>query len=304
MTSAQDVIESYVADVGQRLPLGQRGDIARELHVLLNDTLQARAEREGRAADEAMARAVVAEFGDPTDIAAGYRTGGLLIISPEQSGAFIKAAIIGVAIQWAIGIAAAVARLRAGEPEAAVLQQWFFFWGLGALWWPGFIVVCATAVAWLKARGANRFIGGMKMTSSGSRIGGWVLMPIAAFFVVFYAAPTWFIAQIAPWMDTSWITYTDEFRMARLPALLLYMSGNVVHAALLAFKGHESRVSRQFAIAIGLAGVVIMTWCAIGGPIVVSPPSDELFRFLLGVMALIALFDLARRVSREMILAR
>lgn len=306
MTSAQDVIESYVADVGGRLPLGKRADIARELQSLLNDELQARADGAGRPADEAMARAVVTAFGSADEVAARYRSGGLLIIPPEQSARFLSAAVGGVVIQWAIGIAAAIARISDGAPESVVAQQWFFSWGLGAFWWPGFMVFSAAIAAWLKTRKPGTAIQGDTNMNSRSfnRIGAGAALPVALFFTAFYAAPNWFLAHLAPSIDTSWITYTDAFRNERLWALLLYMTGNVGLLALFAVKGHESRVTRQFAIGMGLAGVAVLTWCAFAGPIVVSAQSDQVFRALLVVMALIALTDLWRRVSREMILAR
>lgn len=306
MISAQDVIESYVGDVAGHLPLRQRADIARELQGLLNDELQSRAEREGKPADEAMARAVVAAFGNASDVAASYRTGGLLIIPPEQSANFLRASVIGVAIQWAIGIAAAVARIHDGVPESIAGQQWFFTWGLGAFWWPGFMVLCAAVAAWLKTRKpAHSNDGDSNMNSSGlNRIGAGIVLPIALFFMVFYAAPVWFVSHLLPSIDTSWITYTDEFRTERLWALLAYMAGNVALLALFAFRGHESRTSRQFAIVMKVAGIAVMTWCALSGPALVGVEADKLFRLILLILAAVELFDLWRRVSRELILAR
>jgi hypothetical protein len=305
MTSAQDVIESYVADVAGRLPLRKRGDIARELQGLLHDELQARSEAEGHTADEAMARAVVTAFGKPADIAAGYRAGGLLIIPPEQASRFLRASLIGVVIQWAIGIAAAVARVNEGVPESIVVQQWFFSWGLGAFWWPGFMVLCAAVAAWFKTRKQLQSDAETNVSSSKlNRIGAAVVLPIAIFFTVFYAAPSWFVSHLAPSMDLSWITYTDEFRSERLWALLTYMAGNVALLALFVLRGHESRTSRQFAIVMKVTGVAVMTWCALAGPAFVGSESDKLFRFILLLLAGVELFDLWRRVSREMILAR
>ena len=306
MTSAHDVIESYVADVAARLPLRQRGDIARELQAHLNDELQARAEREQRAVDEAMAHAVTAAFGTAADVAAGYRPGGLLIIPREQSAQFLRLAIAGVAIQWAIGIAAAVVRVNQGMPESIAAQGWFFSWGLGAFWWPGFMVLCAAASAWLKTRRPARSIDGeTNMNSSRlNRIGAGIVLPIAVIFTIFYAAPDWFVARLVPTMDTAWITYTDEFHSVRLWALLAYMAGNVALLGFYAFRGRESRVSRQFAIAMKLTGVSVLTWCALGGPALVGTEADKLFRFILLVLALVEVFDLWRRVSRELILTR
>jgi len=306
MTSARDVIETYVADVAGRLPLRQRADIARELQAHLNDELQARAEREHRAPDEAMARAVVGAFGAASDVAAGYRPGGLLIIPPEQSASFLKSAIAGVAIQWAIGIAAAVVRVNQGMPESIAAQGWFFSWGLGAFWWPGFIVLCAAASAWLKTRKpAHSSDGDTNMNSNRlNRIGAGIVLPIAFIFTIFYAAPDWFVGHLVPSLDTKWITYTDEFHSMRLWALLAYMAGNIALLGFLAFRGHESRTSRQFAIAMKLTGVSVLAWCALGGPALVGTEADKLFRLILLILALVELFDLWRRVSRELVLTR
>ena len=55
--NANDVIESYVRDVGYCLPRGKRNDVAFELRALLGDELAAKAQAAGRAPDKAMVMA-------------------------------------------------------------------------------------------------------------------------------------------------------------------------------------------------------------------------------------------------------
>ncbi|HXZ69029.1 MAG TPA: hypothetical protein VEH07_10600 [Alphaproteobacteria bacterium] len=303
----REVIETYIADLALHLPPKTRADIACELHALLNEELRAREERAGRLADEAMARSLIAEFGSPADLAARYRPAGFIIIPAENSRAFLQAATIGVIILWTIGVADAVVHVNAGAPAYIMMQKWFFSWGLGALWWPGFLVTCAAAASWLKQRQARRRDAGMEPVSKEKigRIGAGVGLPFAVFFTLFYAAPGWFVGHIAPpGFNTSWITYAEEFRTLRLPALILYMTANLALLSFVTFKGHESRVTRRLAIATEFIGVIVMTWCAVGGAMFALPAADILVRVILAIIAFCTLISLVQRVAREVILMR
>lgn len=307
MISPREVIDTYVADIAQHLPIKDRTDIACELHALLSDGLRARAEEARRPADEAMARAFAAEFGRPDQVAARYRPAGLTIIPPERSVAFLQIAITGVVLQWAIGVAVALVNIKSGEPVSIALQKWFFSVGLGAFWWPGFLVMCGAGAAWLaKRRSTNAVDGGSKMTPDKmARIGASFGLPITILFAVFYAAPGWFVGHIAPaGFDTSGFTYTDEFRVLRLPALLVYMTANVVLLGSMAIKGHDSHITRRLAIAIGLIGIAVMTWCVFGGPMFMIEGVDKLVRLILAIIVFFALVDLAQKIGREIILMR
>ena len=95
--NANDVIESYVADVIRRVPLKERNDIGFELHTLLTEMLDERAQEAGKPADDAMVLAMLREFGAPADIAARYRAPGFVIIPPEQTRSFAWLSLSGIA---------------------------------------------------------------------------------------------------------------------------------------------------------------------------------------------------------------
>ncbi len=104
--NANDVIESYVTDVAVRLPRKQRNDVAFELRALLNEGLQDKAAAAGRPADAddpAIATEFLRAFGRPEDVAARYRP-TLTIIDPADGPKFLRAAVIGLALIWSLGL--------------------------------------------------------------------------------------------------------------------------------------------------------------------------------------------------------
>ena len=54
----------------------------------------------------------------------------------------------GVALQWAVSLPLAFADLP-GQDRLALLGRWWVSYGLGAFWWPGFLVVIAMVAAWI-----------------------------------------------------------------------------------------------------------------------------------------------------------
>lgn len=75
-----NLIDRYVNEVGKSLPiLKGREDIEKELRSTLEDMLEERAEKAGRAADEAMEIELLKEYGSPQKIAATYNPQPYLI---------------------------------------------------------------------------------------------------------------------------------------------------------------------------------------------------------------------------------
>lgn len=97
MTTANDVIESWVRDVARLLPHKRRDDVALELRALLQEELAAKAEAAGRAPDRAMAMALLAGFGRPAEAAARYEPRKPLI-DPEDNHDFAIWMIVGLVV--------------------------------------------------------------------------------------------------------------------------------------------------------------------------------------------------------------
>lgn len=79
-----NLVSRYVANVRRYLPPGMRDDVGQELQSLLEDRIDAEAERLGRALSDAEIAALLREYGHPHRVAASYLpTPGL-----ARSGAF------------------------------------------------------------------------------------------------------------------------------------------------------------------------------------------------------------------------
>src|ERR1035438_10773257 len=90
--TADELIDSYVADVVMLLPRKQRCDVAQELRMLLREEVDAAAS--GPASREQAARALLASFGRPADVAVRYGSPGTLI-DPAGTRRFLTPPIAG-----------------------------------------------------------------------------------------------------------------------------------------------------------------------------------------------------------------
>lgn len=118
------LIDAYVARVGEDLPEKQRADIEAEISSVLQDMIDARAEAENRAPDEEMVVAVLKEYGEPGKVAASYRAPRYLV-GPRLFPAFLTVLKIVLAVLGAIALAGLVYNLtRIGTvPPGTMLTE-------------------------------------------------------------------------------------------------------------------------------------------------------------------------------------
>ena len=140
------LINAYVEEVVRRLPMRQRSDVGFELRALLAESLRERAADAGRAPDEAMTLDLLRGFGKPDDVASRYDTAAAVIIPAAQARSFLAVSLVGLALQWAVSLPPALAG------GASQIGVWWVTAGLGALWWPGFLVVVAMIAALVRRR--------------------------------------------------------------------------------------------------------------------------------------------------------
>ena len=88
--TADELIDSYVANVVTLLPRRQRRDVAQELRVLLREEADAAAS--GQASREQAASALLVGFGRPADVAARYGS-PVTLIDPADTRRFLTLAM-------------------------------------------------------------------------------------------------------------------------------------------------------------------------------------------------------------------
>jgi hypothetical protein len=301
-----EVIESYVHDVMRRVPAPDRNDVGLELRGLLEEMLAGRAEAEGVPVHDAMVLELLRDFGAPADIAARYQPPGRPIIPADQTRWFTIASLIGVALQWALTLPGVV---QGDVP----LVRWWFTWGLGSLWWPGFLVMTMLASSWRPG-----FLAMKLLASSGIgelRHFPWAVKPrtldpervnrkAMAFGLLWFAigaafmiATPW-IFPILPEHMAQVFAYDPVFLRDRAaPVLVLWLGGFATLGAVLA-KGRWTPTLRWLEIALNAGFLVLLFWWSTGD-IFVQDATNDGARFGIGLVIAFLGIDLLYKLNRK-----
>jgi hypothetical protein len=288
---ATEVIEEYIDETVRLLPRSQRVDVAAELRTLLNEELHARAHELGRSPDEALALSLVRGYGRPNEVGARYQP-VWTIIDPADSRSFARAAISGAG---SLLVFAALTRLL---PSPSAIADDLV--KIGILAWLGLLVVAFGAKNWLYRRWPEIAAWKPRDRDRVNRLGTAVLVPIATFFVVLYAAPTWVLAQISLGrFDTSWAAYTADFQRLRLPFFIGLMFGLVALLSFVALEGRWRRLTRRINIGLNIALAGLILSFAVDGNIFQSSVVDQIARNVLALVAAIYLPGVAVQLYGE-----
>lgn len=120
-----ELLDRYVHEVGRHLPEKVRADIEREIHSLLEDSLDDRAAAAGREPDEQMAVDLLKEFGEPQSMAASYHRPRYLVgpaLYPTWE-MIVKIVLTVLAVLAVIGFALSIARPGLGPNTPAEMGQ-------------------------------------------------------------------------------------------------------------------------------------------------------------------------------------
>lgn len=300
--NANDVIESYVIDVAVLLPRKQRNDVAFELRALLNEGLQDKAEAAGRSVDASMAVEFLRNFGQPVEVAARYRP-ALTIIEPGDGASFLRAAVIGLALIWGLGLLMNLSRpMNSGSDLLNAIGHWWGSTVIPSLWWPGALVVGFGTAGWArrrwpqpsnwKPRASDRIQGGRAAVAMGviGIVCGIAVMIdprwVLDFFWGGHAAPAAYQA----------LTYTEAFRDREGPLLLALVALNIPLLAAVLVSGRWSPTLRRAEVVLGLITCAVMAWTVMAGPMFMAESSDKTAKFC---MALIIGFTLLHFAIRQ-----
>lgn len=303
--NANDVIESYVTEVAVQLPRKQRNDVAFELRALLNEGLQDRAEAAGRGADAAMATELVRAFGRPSDVAERYRP-TLTIVDPADGPGFLRAAIIGLAIIWSLGLLEALRQpIDSGGDVLTVLGQWWGGTVIPSLWWPGVLVVYFGLAAWSRRRGpqssewkpraSDRLHGGrtaMVMGIVGIACGLSVLLDPRRLLDVVWGG------QAAPAAYEA-LTYTDTFLQRQAPWLLVLILVNVPILITAMVSGRWPAALRRIQDGLSLVLCAVLVWTVLDGPVFIASTSDRTTKVLLVLIVAFTLIGFGIKLHRS-----
>lgn len=288
-----DVLDAYVADVIRRVPANQRSELGLELRGLLAESLADRAQSQARPADDALVLALLREFGTPAEVAARYLPPGTIIIPADQTRSFALLSLAGVGLQWALTLP----RVFAGEQH---LSAWWLTWGLGALWWPGFMAMMALAATGLRQMGwftptwRPRIVDPDRVSRGLLGFGlAWYAIGVTLMVCLPWLVP------VMPGALPQVFAFDPAFLHDRAwPALLLW----AVDFALLAFvlgQGRWSPRLRQLDLAFTMAWLALLCWWLATGDFFLAEPSNDGARGAIALLVVIVVLDLAVKLHRR-----
>ncbi len=290
-----DVIESYVVDVMRRVPAKDRNEVGLELRGLLTEMLDDRAQTAGRPADDAMVLAILRELGTPAEIAGRYRPPGApraVIIPAESTRSFALTAIAGVGLQWAL-------TLPHVFDGSLRLVSWWFSWGLGAFWWPGFLVVMSIIGMWLQSMGLFKPTWKPRIADPDRVDRGSLALGLAgsAVAISFMVALPWLVDKM-PGPLPGVFEFDAGFLRTRAWPVLLLWAGTLASLAIVLARGRQSTLTHRLDIGFSLGFIALLGWWLGAGKIFVQQSTNEGAR---GALALVILFigiDVAVKLYR------
>ncbi len=259
-----EVIDAYVSEVTGNLPRWKRDDVGLELSELLTESLYARAEEAGRPADEAMALAMVRQFGRPAQVAARYHT-PITIIEPTDTRSFVLACVIGSICLAVIGLPKAVIDPRNND--------------IAIMWWTGLMVVVFAIKGFTDRAGAEKrpwSPGRARFRASSdraNRIGSAFTLLVTLAALVSYCWPGPVIGALTGGaIDTSGLTYSHSFIHGwRMQWLAMVLAAYAILYGIVLVDGRWRATTRFFDIALMFHIAWQLGWHFSYGDIFVSP---------------------------------
>lgn len=302
MMTPDALVEAYVRDVAGRLPRAKRNDVALELQALLRDELQGKAEMSGRAADEAMALELVRTFGSPEEVAERYRPTSFTIIPATRSARFAALAFGGVALQWLVTLPTAL--LKEPGRELVMLGSWWLSYGLGALWWPGFMVTAAIIGGWVRHRWPPAAVSTWRPSARDRdevNRTAWVIGSVAAAFGIaaLVGAPWWAKALLPP-AAQGVFAYEADFLPLGGAVVVAMWTLTAVSSAIVFFEGRWRPLTRQIDLVVTPLWIAVLTWLAVGPRIFVNDSANQAAKFWLSVLAAMVAIDAGAKIYRHL----
>jgi hypothetical protein len=275
------------------VPAADRNDVGLELRGLLEEMLADRASAEGVAVHDAMVMEMLQDFGAPAEIAARYQPPGRPIIAAEQTRWFTTVSLVGVGLQWALTLPA----VFKGEDSIA---HWWLSWGLGSLWWPGFLVMTVLVSNWVAdlrsrvLRGAPRKIDSERVNRKAMSF-GLVWFALGAGFMI---ATPWIFPAL-PGHMAQVFAYDPTFLADRAPPVLILWLGSFATLVAVLAKGRWTPNLRWLSIACSAGFLALLCWWVNAGNIFLAEATDDGARFGIGIVIAIIGIDLFVQLERK-----
>lgn len=265
-------VDSYVAEVGRHLPEKSRADIEKEIHSMIEDSLEDESRAKGLPVDEDMEVEVLKRLGPPEKMATSYLPARYLI-GPDLFPHFLTTLRIVIAVLTvvaAIGFGVSLARSQPTLPEA--IAQGISSLLNGLIYAVGIVVVIFAIIQLstpgLKLNSAEWDPRKLKAVPDTEKISLpeqiiEIFLSVLA-ITVFNLYPDWI--GISSLVNGQWVhvpVLTDAF-LRLVPWFSLLWALDIGHNVWLASKGRWEPALRWAQIALNLGGIALLGFLLFG----------------------------------------
>jgi hypothetical protein len=253
---------------------------------------------------------VLRRFGRPEDVAARYAPRGFELIEPQIAPWFMRLAVAGVVLQWALTLP----RVFAADVS---IGDWWTKWSVNALAWVGLLVIWFALATWVRRlrpvspdarqRHWSHYFFWVPSTTdwrpidreATERRAAKGALPLAILTLLFFIAPAWFVGMFA-WAgaNPTWVVYDPGFqRWLLLPILALMAARMGLFVAARNERWRAPTAGLRFALWV--AFVALLYWALFGWSIFANRLSDALFKTWLLVFLVVNTIQIIVWIRRE-----
>jgi hypothetical protein len=286
-----NLIDTYVTEVGRRLPRKNRADIEAEIRSILQDMLDERSQKTGKTVDDEMTLEVLKAYGAPEKIAATY-LGERYLIGPRLYPIFmlvLRIVLMVTGILAAIGLGIAVYQTTLTPLNAfdTVIKAIVNF-GTSVMIALGNIVLIFAILEWALFRAGGKMdIKGLPKekewdprsltkvsTPNQVKMGETIVEIVGCFAAIvifnFYPQIIGFtpsldsVVEVGNWSSVTFVPLLSEAFFYYVPYLTLFWALTIILDIVLLRQGTWNAVTRIFAIGLKLISIIIAAAMLVG----------------------------------------
>lgn len=235
----------------------------------------------------------------------------IILVAPEDSRSFVGASIAGVAVLWIASLAQAFsAPIASALDFLLILGQWWTPSGLGALWWPGFLLICCSIAVQVRLRTPETGRWKPKPPTS-DFVNRKILIPATVFWIFGLLCLVFpdvmldilFSGRAAPEAYAAFQFSPDFYP---LPAALI-LSLLVAHIALLIvviYRGHKTTQTKRLELVLNIALTGLLAWVTSADQIYVAAEADGIVKLIVGIIVFFSLIDIEFGIYRQLLTGR
>ncbi len=297
-----NLIDTYVSEVGRRLPKKIRSDIEAEIRSIIQDMLEERSQKTGKPVDEEMTLEVLKAYGAPEKVAATY-VGERYLIGPRLYPIFalvLRIVLMATGILAAIGVGIAVYQttLTPWNAFATILKAIANF-GTSLMVALGNIVLIFAILEWALFRaGAKVEVKGLRKEKEWDpraltkvsapnhvKMGETIVEIVGCFAAIvifnFYPQIVGFtpslnsVVETGNWTSVTFVPLLSEAFFYYIPYLTLVWALTIVLDIVLLRMGYWNAVTRILLIGLKIVNIIIVV-AMLAGPSLIAVTINSL----------------------------